>query len=558
MLGTYACLLLIGGASSVVGQALFALGGRRDWTPLAPAIGLAVLISVAWATVRLPGEGAAALVALGLLTAGAIPLAILSARPSDSGPASIAVAVALGAILLGSLPFLIEARFGILGTGFNPDMSQHLFAADRLASGDSGRLISEGYPLGPHALVVALAALGPGLVQAFDGLMIATAVATCLAALAALGRAPGWLRAAGALTIGFAYLLASNYVQGAFKEALAALFLLAFAIALGELARGWPERRGAPRALRALPLAALAIGVVYAYSFPGLLWLGGAFAAWAAIELARAVRRGGPAQAQRLARLAAPTALVGLAVVAIALAPEVGRLVAFASFETFDPEGPGLGNLFDRISPLEVLGIWPSGDFRVEPGDGAIPAVVFYLGAAVGALALGHGLIRSLRAGERAVAAALAAATLLWLYGLLAGTPYQEAKALVLMAPVVAVVSIGALVRNGPRLAAIGLIAAAGGSALLALANGPVGPSGYSPELAELRDDLGRGPTIILAPRELLDEQPGRDYLNWELRGNRIRIEPSEDGGPGPSPRTRTLTVALDSDGAVVPAANGD
>ena len=44
-------------------------------------------------------------------------------------------------------------------------------------------------------------------------------------------------------------------------------------------------------------------------------------------------------------------------------------------FETFDPDGAGLGNLFNRISPLEALGIWPSGDFRIDPGDGFAPAI---------------------------------------------------------------------------------------------------------------------------------------------------------------------------------------
>ena len=43
--------------------------------------------------------------------------------------------VALLALLAGSLPFVVEGHFGILGTSFNPDMSQHLLAADRLAEG---------------------------------------------------------------------------------------------------------------------------------------------------------------------------------------------------------------------------------------------------------------------------------------------------------------------------------------------------------------------------------------------------------------------------------------
>ena len=76
-------------------------------------------------------------------------------------------------------------------------------------------------------------------------------------------------------------------------------------------------------------------------------------------------------------------------------------MVDFASFETFDPSGAGLGNLFNPISPLEALGIWPSGDFRLDPGDGAMPAAGYYLGGALALVALGYGLAWWLRRGER-------------------------------------------------------------------------------------------------------------------------------------------------------------
>jgi hypothetical protein len=77
------------------------------------------------------------------------------------------------------------------------------------------------------------------------------------------------------------------------------------------------------------------------------------------------------------------------------------------------------------------------------------------------------------------------------------------------------------------RLAVVALAATfLGGSALcslLALANGPVGPTPYSPALTELRP-LG-GSTLVLAPQSLLD-QHGRDYVVWELRGGRVCVEP--------------------------------
>jgi hypothetical protein len=529
MLGTYASFLVIGGGSACVGQAIFAACGRAQWSWLAPAVGLAALCALCWWTVRLPGEGTAAIVSIGI-AAGASVLYLRGRVRGSGGGLAAGLWVGLAALALASLPFFVEGRFGILGTGLNPDMSQHLFAADRLASGGTERLISEGYPLGPHAIVVAVETLGPSTVQSFGGLMLAVAVAACLAPLALLDELDGARRLAGALCVGFAYLVAAFFIQGAFKETMQALFVLAFAIGLLRLAGRWPTREGgAPRPLRAVPLAVLAVGSVYVYSFPGLAWLVGALALWAAVELARAVHAGSLARALRLVRLAAPAALVALGVLVVAILPEASRIADFAGFETFDPEGEGLGNLFDRLSPLEALGIWPSGDFRLEPGDGEVPAALFYLGAALGAAALGFGLAWWWRRGERAVPAALAAATLLWLYSLVAGTPYQEAKALVLAAPLVALVSVRALAAGAPALFAAVFILAAGGSSVLALANGPVGPGSYSPALAELRPTIGGGSVLVLAPAELLQDQHGADYLTWELRGNRVCVE--EDAG---------------------------
>src|SRR5215208_6314876 len=180
MLGAYASLLLCLGASTAIGAAIMVACGRPRWSRLSPAVGLAALCPLAWWTVRLPGEGATAAVAVGVATAAAAVYAL----PRVEGlPGAVrrGVPIELAAAALASLPFIVEWRFGILGTGLNPDMSQHLFAVDRLAAGGSERLIEDGYPLGPHAIVSALAALGPSTVHAFDGLTLAVAVAACLA-----------------------------------------------------------------------------------------------------------------------------------------------------------------------------------------------------------------------------------------------------------------------------------------------------------------------------------------------------------------------------------------
>ena len=139
MPATYGSFLVILAASCLVGQGVFALCGRREWSWLAPAVGLSVLTGVAWGTVRLPGEGAASLIVIGALTLAS--LAFLIGRVGDLGETvRVGLPVAALALLAASLPFLVERRFGILGTGLNPDMSQHLYAADRLAHGEGGRL----------------------------------------------------------------------------------------------------------------------------------------------------------------------------------------------------------------------------------------------------------------------------------------------------------------------------------------------------------------------------------------------------------------------------------
>ena len=571
MLGTYASFVLILGASLVVGQGVFAICGRREWSWLAPAVGLAVVTAVAWGTVRMPGEGATGLAAIAVVVLAAC--AYLRGRCGGLGDAvRIGVPVAVAALLVASLPFFVEGRFGILGTGLNPDMSQHLFAADRLAEGEGGKLLSQGYPLGPHALVVATAkGTGASLVHAFDGLMLAIAVIAALTPLALFARLSGWRRLTGALLVGLPYMAASYLIQGAFKETMEALFVLAFSVGLHELARGRltaNARQGAlpasRPALTAVPLAALAVGCVYSYSFPGLLWLAGTAGLWALVELTLVWVHDSLPAAAVLVRRAAPAAGVAAAALALAVAPEVGRMVEFASFETFDPSGAGLGNLFNPISPLEALGIWPSGDFRLDPGDGAMPAAGYYVGGALALVALGYGLAWWLRRGERAVPTALAVAAALFAYANVAGTPYQEAKSIVIASPLAMLITARALLEGEPLIAIGGIrgavarrrsgpsgtaahlatplqnalaaafVAAAAGCSLIALVNGPVGPATYTPELTELRPALGTDSTLVLAPEQLLADEHGRDYLVWELRGGRVCVD--QMGAPSSSP----------------------
>ncbi len=128
-----------------------------------------------------------------------------------------------------------------------------------------------------------------------------------------------------------------------------ALFFLAFVLALRESSRN-PELARAPSPLR--PGRSACGGLRLHLQLPWSDLAGGALVLWVALERGISLR----------------PALLGLGVFVVLVAPEIGRMIDFHSFETFDPNGPGLGNLFGQISPFEGFGIWPSGDFRLTPG----------------------------------------------------------------------------------------------------------------------------------------------------------------------------------------------
>jgi hypothetical protein len=240
-------------------------------------------------------------------------------------------------------------------------------------------------------------------------------------------------------------------------------------------------------------------------------------------------------------------------------------MLDFKRFETFDPNGPGLGNLFGQISPFEALGIWPSGDFRLAPGDGAVPAAAYYLGVAFGLALLVHGLVWLWRRRESAILAGLGAAVLAYAAARIAGTPYTAAKAIEIGAPLVALAIVlplaveasavrfmSAMRTKGAPLyttvAGTAFVLAAGACSLLALGNAPVGPTSYSSTLSEYRKLVGAGPTLVVASSQLLEEEHGMPFLAWELRGGRVCIRAAGEGGMPPRGIRFVIREGLEDD----------
>jgi hypothetical protein len=533
VIGTYVAVVAVCVSSLAIGQAALGLCGVTRWSWIAPAVGLALVTAICWATVRLPGHGVIGAILVALATLASV--AFLWRRVRDLPEALLGGIVAAGALIATSLPFIAEGHLGILGTGFNPDMSQHLLAAARLSEGFSSELLRQGYPLGPHSIVVSLEkGLGVSLVDGFTGLTVAVAVLAPLTALAAFPDRPPLRRAAAALVVGLPYLVASYFAQGAFKETMQALWVLAFLLTLRETTKNplWRDLE-----LRFVPAAVIALGAVYTYSFPGLVWLAVIFAVWLGLERELPVR----------------PLLLALAVLAVGALPELGRMIEFHNFETFNPNGPGLGNLFGQISPLTALGIWFSGDFRVAAGDGAVPAIAYYLGAAFAVVLLVLGLARSVRGRESAILGGAVAVALLYVAARIGGTPYTSAKALEVAAPVAALAIVAPRRLSNPMVGESASHAAtwvylliAGFCSLLALANAPVGPSTYSPALTGLRPLIAADSTLVLAPRQLLEDEHGERYIAWELRGGRVCIA-DENRAPAAIPPGVRFVITSDA-----------
>ena len=588
-LGTYAAALLVIVVSTAIGSGVLAAAGARSWSPTSAVIGHGAASVLAWWAVRLPGHGLTALIVLlvAAIAAGAFAALRLSGLREGLGRCAPVALIALAAV---SIPFVAEGHFGVLGTGFNVDMSQHLFAAGWLAdpTGLSPSLFRNGYPLGPHALAVAANEVTGELSIAFTGITIAVPVLAAIAATAALDSLSRLRVVIVAVLTAVAYLAASYLAQGAFKELFEAAFLLGFALWLRDLSGDRDRAGGGLLAL--LPGAVIAAGALYVYSWPGLAWLGGTLGLWALADLFR--RR---AEAGSMIRRLLPCALVGALLFVVIAAPEIDRISKFGTSvdavteraprpdvagrgdggqggeRATGPDGAAatvprerpdydnaLGNLFGQVNPGSVFGIWPSGDFRVNPGDGAVPAVVFYLGAALGALALALGVAGAWRQAETALLAALAAAALIWLAARVGSTPYTTAKALQMAAPLamlvaarglldpVAPIPLRARSRGGVAALAVAFVAGAGISSALALANAPVGPDDYSPGVRKLSNRFAGEPTLLLAPAAVVADQHGSEFYGWELRGaGRAEVgvfEPSSGADP-PAGITRILVV---------------
>jgi len=556
MIGTYASAALICAASMLVGRAILGLAGgdgSRVW--LGPAVGFGAVLSVTGLLARAPGHATTAAVGVWALVLAAAALVWWQPRRGEDGGGALreGLPVAVVVALIFSIPFAVSGRWGLLGVGFNNDLGLHLAWAEWLRSG-LGPAPEAGYPLGPHALADAVAAVpGIGLGQAFVGEIFAIGILTALTALAALDELGRGRRVLAATLVAIPYLGASYFAQGAFKETAEALFVLAFAVYLhdldrrrGEGADGW-DRPGPAGALPALIPLALVGGIFFSYSFAGLAWPVAIVVLWGATvpAIRRALR---PRALLRTARQPA-VALAIVVVGALAVLTVVGPYAFVHGFNRVAGT-----NTYGPVSPVEALGVWPASSYRLNAAGGA---QLTGLATAIAVLAVILGGAWWLRRRQFAVPLALAACTVLYLAAVAGSGEYSQAKALMIAAPLAMLVAIRPLLvelspqkagrrdskssisslsvpsagfwRIGWGVLAVAFVAGAIYSSLLVLRDAPVGPPGHGSELRAFVPIL-RGEPVLYA---------GQDrYAAYELQGADTHVPLVEfpDSEVSPSP----------------------
>lgn len=449
MLATYGAAALIVVASLLIGRAFLELLGRKQTWWLESSVGLAILLVTCSVTSRIhfgaentgaiPERAELALIACALLLVASI--AYLRFRFADRQSLAMAAPVVALTVLVASLPFIAAGDLGIPGIGVNNDMAAHLIWADWLQNptGPSPTGIRIGYPLGPHGLVAMLSdALGSEPFYMFLGLLIAIPVITALTSLNLLHGLSPVKRTGAAALVAMPYLAASTFGIGGFKEMLAGLFLIGFALTLRMLPRTEQGRVGLIGGL-----AALGAGTVACYSYAGLAWLAGTFGIWALAELVIAWRQGRAGEVRAELRRAAP--LLGLGVAAMALLA-LSELPRVKDFIDSGSSGTIIGTdskLRVAVPGPEALGIWPSGEWL--RGYGELGLGSWQLFAALGLIAFAFAIAWWARRGEVALLAAVAISGLVYLWTIFKAGLYVEAKALQVPAALIMLFILGAL-----------------------------------------------------------------------------------------------------------------
>jgi hypothetical protein len=537
--GTYVSAGIILLASLLVGRAVLLALGRKEASFLEGAVGFATLVLVCSVAIRLPGDEATSIFCCAILVVASIVFLLVRSE-SIFGPAfGIAVPVALVTGLLASLPFIVSGHIGIPGVGLNNDMAMHLVDVDYLVdpSRPKPQSVVNGYPLGPHSLVgTVVSVLGTQPLWGWLGLLVAIPVLTGITALGALRELAGGRRLLAAGLVSVAYLSASVLGIAGFKELLAGMFLIAFALGLREIERS-PEGRIAIL----IGLALITAAMVPVYSLPGVGWLAITAGLWILAWLWRIRSEGGMDRVRAVVRRSLPILIPAAIVLVIVFLTQLPKVIDFINSGSVGTVVGTNSKLRYPVSPLETLGIWPSGSWLLGTHD----VTHYWLFGLIGIAGLAFGLLWWLGRRDYALPAAVASGILIYLF-----TKYPEdggfyilAKAVVVPASVVMLLVVMALLSPGggrvKRVFAAVFIALAAYSSFLALRDTVVAPHDRLEELSQFQSTVAGQPVLALTSDRFTDYGLRTAQVSSPAFNSEIRV---------PSAATKSQRLPFDFD----------
>ena len=390
-------------------------------------------------------------------------------------------------------------------SGLNNDMAMHLVDVDYLVdqSRPTPQSVINGYPLGPHSLVATVVSvLGTQPLWGWLGLLVAVPVLTGITALGGLRDLPGGRRLLAAVLVAFAYLAASVLGIAGFKELIAGMFLVAFALGLREIERE-PEGRIAVVAGLTLITAAM----IPVYSLPGVAWLVVTAALWVFVRLLQIRAERGTEGVREVVRASMRVVIPAAVLFALVGLAQLPKIIDFL-------QSGSIGNVADTdsklrfvVSPLETLGIWPSGNWLLGTHD----VTHFWIFGAIGLAGLIIGLVWWIGRVDYAVPTAVISGLVIWL-----ATKYIEngglyilAKAVVVPASVVMLLVVTALLSPGggwpKRIFAVAFIALAGYSTFLALRDTVIAPHDRLQEMGEFQGKVAGQRVLALTGDRFTD-----------------------------------------------------
>jgi hypothetical protein len=419
---------VLAGLSLGCGSLLELAAGERLPRPLVVPAGLTVVILAAQfatltdATAELAGPFVVALALVGLLLS----------RVWRSRPEPWAAVAAVGVFAAFAAPVVLSGRATFAGYIKLDDTATYLAMTDRVM--EHGRSLAGLAPSTYEATLATTLAIGYptgslmplGLghqLLSYDSAWLYQPYLAVLAALLALalyallGRviASRPLRALAAFLAAQPAILYGYALWGGIKE-LAGALLLAL---IGALVPWTLEERRGPRAV--LPLAAASAALVCVLSVPGALWLVPPFLVAAVVVWRRRSRA-------LLWKVGAFTVVAAV----LAVPAFVAALDWLPRIGAFNNE-TNLGNLIHALSPLQLMGIWPVGDFRVHPRESAPTYILIALAIAAGVV----GLWSAWRRAATALLVYVGTAVVGALVYVAISSPWVGGKALAMAAPAV-------------------------------------------------------------------------------------------------------------------------